>query len=130
MPTIKSLDPRVTRAGIDVEKQEMQPLANLECFETYEVFHQAKKGGRHTHVGSVHAPNPEMAFVFAKEQYGRRSKSVNLWIVRTTDIYTLAYEDTDMFETVPDKIYREASAYKIRSKIEKFKKEHGQQHDK
>lgn len=123
MSTIKSLDPRVTRAKIE-EDAPGQAVEHLEYFETYEVFHQAKRGGHHTHVGSVHAPNPEMAFVFAKEQYGRRSKSVNLWIVRTADIFSLTYEDSDMFETVPEKKYREAGFYKVRSKIEQFKKEH------
>lgn len=124
MPIIQSLDPRVTRAKIDEGVQEMAPLEPLEFFETYEVFHQAKKGGQHTHVGSVHAPNPEMAFVFAKEQYTRRNVSANLWVVRTSDVYSTSYEDADMYESTPEKQYREPGFYKVRAKIEKFKKEH------
>lgn len=123
MPII-SLDPRVTRMEIP-EEPGLEPIQPHEYFETYEVFHQAKSGDRHIHVGSVHAPSPEMAFVFAKEQYGRRSKSYTMWVVRSSDIMAIRPEDTDMFETAPQKMYREAGGYKVRDKINAFKKQHG-----
>lgn len=121
MSTIKSLDPRVTRFNINEDEQGMQPLERRDYFETYEVFHQAKRGGRHTHVGSVHAPTPEMAFLFAKEQYGRRSTSTSIWVVRTGDVHTVGDEHSDMWATVPEKQYREAGFYKVRHRIEQFK---------
>ena len=73
------------------------------------------------HVGIVHAPNAEMAMLFAKEQYGRRGVSVNLWVVRTGDVSATDYDDADMFE-VSDKMYREAGGYKVMEKINKYKK--------
>jgi ring-1,2-phenylacetyl-CoA epoxidase subunit PaaB len=118
---IKSLDPRVTRAQIELNN-EIKPLSELDQWETYEVFHQKKRGDQHMHVGIVHAPNPEMALLFAKEQYGRRGQSVNIWVVRTRDVYTTDYDDADIFETVPEKQYREAGGYKVMDKINKFKK--------
>lgn len=126
MPII-SLDPRITRLEIP-EEQGLEPIQPNEYFETYEVFHQAKSGDRHIHVGSVHAPSPEMAFLFAKEQYGRRSKSYNIWIVRSSDITTIMQEDADIFATAPEKTYREAGGYKVRDKINAFKKQHGSTH--
>lgn len=124
MPII-SLDPRVTRLEIPEETPGIEPIQPHEYFETYEVFHQAKSGDRHVHVGSVHAPSAELAFVFAKEQYGRRSKSYTLWVVRSSDIMTMHAEDSDMFATTPEKMYREAGGYRVRNKINDYKKEHG-----
>jgi ring-1,2-phenylacetyl-CoA epoxidase subunit PaaB len=91
-------------------------------WNTYEVFHQDKRGKQHVHVGTVHAPDPEMALVLAKEQYARRLNCVNLWVVKTSDVYAFSYEDEDMFATTPGKIHREAAAYKTRDKIEEYKK--------
>ncbi len=119
---IKSLDPRVTRAQIE-ENGDLNPLNPLDHFETYEVFHQKKRGQQHVHVGVVHAPNREMALLFAKEQYARRGTAVNIWVVKTSDVYTTDYEDSDIFETTPDKQYREASIYKVVDRINKFKSE-------
>jgi ring-1,2-phenylacetyl-CoA epoxidase subunit PaaB len=118
---IKSLDPRITRAGIEPDKQ-IEPLKELDNWETYEVFHQKKRGDQHMHVGIVHAPNSEMAMLFAKEQFGRRGISVNIWVVKTRDVFVTEYEDQDIFETTPEKIYREAGGYKVMEKINKYKK--------
>ncbi len=118
--SIKSLDPRVTRENLP-DEPDQSSIPQLNHWQTYEVFHQSKKGDRHIHVGSLHAPNPEMAFILAKEQYGRRYKCVNLWVVKTADVYTAGYEDEDIFETNGNKIYREASGYKVMDKINKFK---------
>lgn len=121
---IKSLDPRVNRSKIELDNS-IEPLREHDNWQTYEVFHQKKRGDQHMHVGIVHASNPEMALLFAKEQYGRRGMSVNIWVVCTTDVYTTGYEDSDIFETVPEKAYREAGGYKVMEKINKYKKEQG-----
>lgn len=119
---IKSLDPRVTRAQIDLDNN-IEPLNEMDQWETYEVFHQKRRGDQHMHVGIVHAPNAEMALLFGKEQFGRRGLSVNIWVVKTRDVFTTDYDDADIFETVPEKQYREAGGYKVMEKINKYKKE-------
>jgi ring-1,2-phenylacetyl-CoA epoxidase subunit PaaB len=125
MNTLVSLDPRIKRALIPAEEQAPVPLAADELFETFEVFHQAKSGGHFAHVGSVHAPNAEMAYLFAKEQYGRRGQTFGLWIVRTTDIYTTAEDAAETFAGAgsADKEYRNANVWKVRDKIDRYKKE-------
>ncbi|MBX7205731.1 MAG: phenylacetic acid degradation protein [Bacteroidia bacterium] len=120
---IKSLDPRITRAEIELNNS-IAPLEENDQWETYEVFHQKKRGDQHMHVGIVHAANPDMALLFAKEQYGRRGQSVNIWVVKTREVYTTDYEDSDIFDTVPEKMFREAGGYKVMEKINKYKKEH------
>lgn len=122
---IKSLDPRISRAQISDDLGMEQELKPLEHFETYEVFHQKKRGMHHQHVGTVHAPNPEMALLFAKEQFGRRGMSVNIWVTRTADIYASDYDDSDIFTTTPDKQYREASPYKVMDRINAYKAKAG-----
>ncbi len=123
---IKSLDPRVTRANIDEDTQE-GILNPLDHFETYEVFEQRKRGTHHIHVGSVHAPSAEMAVVFAKEQYTRRGQCVNLWVVKTSDVFVTEYEDSDIFETTANKKYREPDAYKVIDRINAFKERNSKQ---
>ncbi|MBS1515511.1 MAG: 1,2-phenylacetyl-CoA epoxidase subunit B [Bacteroidetes bacterium] len=122
--TIKSLDPRITRADIPKDGQLSIDIKPLDQWQTYEVFHQEKKGDHHSHVGSLHAPNPEMAFLMAKEQYARRGRCVNIWVVKTSDIFTTNFEDEDMYTTNDDKMYREAGGYKVMDRINKYKKEH------
>lgn len=122
--TIKSLDPRITRADIPKDENLSIQITPLDQWQTYEVFHQAKKGDHHVHVGSLHAPNPEMAFLSAKEQYARRGKCVNIWVVKTADIFSTDYETEDMYENNSEKMYREAGGYKVMEKINKYKKEH------
>jgi ring-1,2-phenylacetyl-CoA epoxidase subunit PaaB len=119
---IQSLDPRIAREKIN-EENNIAPLTEMDNWETYEVFHQKKRGDQHIHVGIVHAPNPEMAFLFGKEQYGRRGISVNMWVVKTSNVFASDYDDSDIFDTVPEKQYREAGGYKVMSKINKYKKE-------
>ena len=118
---IKSLDPRITREQIE-ENNSIEPLTPMDNWETYEVFHQKKRGDQHMHVGIVHAPNPEMALLFGKEQYGRRNITANIWVVKTANVFACEYDDADMFETTPEKQYREAGGYKVMEKINKYKK--------
>src|SRR6266480_3987880 len=116
------IDPRLKRIDLD-STESFNHVDDLEEWGTYEVFHQKKRGDQHVHVGVVHAPDSEMALVLAKEQFGRRLHTSSIWIVKTSDVYSLGYENEDMFETTPEKLYREAGGYKLRDKINVFKKE-------
>lgn len=118
--SIKSLDPRVTRAEIDVEAK-IGHQEELDQWQTYEVFAQRKRGTHHEHVGSVHAPNPDLAILFAKEQYTRRGVCVNLWVAKTADITATEYEDEDIFETTSEKIHRDPESYKVMDRIKAYK---------
>lgn len=116
---IDSLDPRISRADVPAENA-YTVKKELDQWETFEVFHQKARGGQHIHVGCVHAPNADMALLFAKEQYARRMKCVNLWVVRTANVHASSYDDADMFEPATDKSYREAFGYKNKHLIQAF----------
>lgn len=117
---IKSLDPRITRAKIS-EDSSIEPLGELDQFQTYEVFHQKKRGQQHVHVGIVHAPNAEMALIYAKEQFSRRGETANLWVVPSDQVFATEYFDQDIFETTEEKIYRDPGTYKVMDRIKAYK---------
>jgi ring-1,2-phenylacetyl-CoA epoxidase subunit PaaB len=122
---MKSFDPRVDRMELPKNDDGKEILETQENWETYEVFHQKKRGEQHIHVGIVHAANPEMALILAKETFGRRRQTANLWVVKSSQVYTSNYADMDIFETTPGKTYREASDYYCMDRIRKYQKEHG-----
>ena len=113
---IESLDPRITRAQIDANSA-IDPLGELDQFQTFEVFHQKKRGQQHVHVGIVHAPNAEMALLYAKEQYARRGVTSNLWVVPSAAVTATEYFDDDIFTTTEEKTYRDPGTYKVIDRI-------------
>ena len=123
----KSLDPRIARLDIQRSDEGTAPISAHEYWETFEVFVQSRRGKQHIHAGTVHAPDAGMALIFAKEQFGRRQHCVNMWVVATTEIFAFRYDDSDMFETVPEKLHREPGGYKVRDKIEAYRKKISQQ---
>lgn len=117
--TILSLDPRITRAKLNHEG--ITPLQPYDQFQTFEVFHQKKRGQQHVHVGIVHAPNPDMALLYAKEQYSRRGQTANLWVVPSASVSATEYMDDDIFELAEEKTYRDPAAYRVMDRIQAFK---------
>ena len=122
---MKSFDPRINRIELTTSEENKEVLSGHEHWETYEVFHQKKRGEQHVHAGIVHAPNPEAALVFAKEQYARRRITANIWVVKSSHVFATDYDDQDIFATTPEKTYREASDYYVMDRIRKYQKEHG-----
>ena len=117
---MESLDPRIARSKLETTDAEFS-LESQNHFPTFEVFHQKKRGAQHQHVGIVHAPNPNMAMLYAKEQYARRGKTSNLWVVPSSEIYATEYFDEDMFENTPEKKHRDPTTYKVMDKIKAYK---------
>ncbi len=114
-----SLDPRITRANlISGNHSDVEGIVH---FQTYEVFHQNKRGAQHKHVGIVHAPNADMALLYAKEQYARREVTANIWVVPSSCVSATEYEDDDIFTTAPEKLYRNPASYKVMDRIQAFK---------
>ena len=80
----------------------------------WEVFVRAKSGMSHRHVGSVHAPDAEIALRHARDTYTRRMEGVSLWVVPSALIIASdPGEDASMFEPAEDKIYRHPTFYDI-----------------
>lgn len=53
----------------------------------YQVFQQDRIGAPHHDVGSVHAPDPEMALYNARDVFVRRPDCLSLWVVPVKGIF-------------------------------------------
>jgi ring-1,2-phenylacetyl-CoA epoxidase subunit PaaB len=86
--------------------------SDTETWPLWEVFVRANRGLSHVHVGSLHAPDPEMALRNARDVYTRRNEGVSIWVVPAAAITT---SDPDargeFFESPVGKNYRHASYY-------------------
>jgi ring-1,2-phenylacetyl-CoA epoxidase subunit PaaB len=80
----------------------------------YEVFVRGKRGLNHVHVGSLHAPDDEMAVHAARDLYTRRNEGVSIWVVQAADITASSPDEKDpMFAPSGDKVYRHPTFYEI-----------------
>jgi len=80
----------------------------------WEVFIRGQHGLNHRHVGSLHAPDAELAIRHARDVYTRRNEGVSIWVVRSADISASSpSEKGPLFEPSNDKVYRHPTFYDI-----------------
>jgi ring-1,2-phenylacetyl-CoA epoxidase subunit PaaB len=77
-------------------------ISNDTQWSRYRVFLQEKKGAAHVDVGSVHAPDPEMALQNARDVFVRRPACYSLWVVPEQRVFTRTRQqiETNEFEAV------------------------------
>lgn len=86
---------------------------------SYEIYQLPRRGKQHQHVGTVQAANPAEAMSEAKKLFG--SKLVyNIWAIRTADIRFTSPEEKELWLTLPEKKFRDASDYKGGDKLKEF----------
>ncbi len=96
----------------------MTNTTNISEFPLFEVFIRSKNGLHHKHVGSLHAPDAEMALTNARDVYTRRSEGVSIWVVKTSDIVASSPEDKGAFYDPNDeKMYRHPTFYDIPEEV-------------
>jgi len=84
----------------------------------YEVFVRGKRGLNHVHVGSLHAPDDEMALHNARDVYTRRNEGVSIWVVKADQITASSPGEKDsFFDPAGDKVYRHPTFYAIRDEV-------------
>ena len=80
----------------------------------WEVFIRSKRGLSHQHVGSLHAPDAELAVRNARDIYTRRQEGVSIWVVATTDITASSPDEKDaFFDPAADKAYRHPTFFHV-----------------
>ena len=87
-------------------------------WETYEVFHQTKRGDAHIHVGSVHAPDAQMALHLARDQFARRLRCASIWVVPSECVTATDYQDESFFAQISDKSYRDPKTFGAPDKLD------------
>lgn len=85
----------------------------------WEVFIRSKQGLSHKHVGSLHAPDAEMAVDNARDVYTRRSEGISIWVVESSQIFASDPDDSDaFFEPAHSKVYRHPTFYEVPDGVE------------
>lgn len=88
-------------------------MANNE-WPLWEVFIRSKQGLSHKHVGSLRAPDAEMAVDNARDVYTRRSEGISIWVVESSEIHASHPTDADsLFEPAHSKVYRHPTFYDV-----------------
>ena len=65
----------------------------------WEVFIRSKQGLNHKHVGSLRAPDAQLAVDNARDVYTRRSEGISIWVVASNNVFA---SDASEAEVVPD----------------------------
>jgi ring-1,2-phenylacetyl-CoA epoxidase subunit PaaB len=92
---------------------------NRKEWPLWEVFVRAKRGLSHVHVGSLHAPDAQMAVRNARDLYTRRQEGVSIWVVPADEITASSPDEKDaFFEPAGDKIYRHPTFYTVPEGVE------------
>lgn len=110
----KILDPRFQR--LDIFKTQVEgPTGKLDQLSTFEVFVLLREGGTYQHEGIVHAPDKEMAFLFAKEQFSRRLTCAGIWTIETPNIYVSTYSENkiSVYDSVQPASDQGSHPYKV-----------------
>ena len=85
----------------------------------WEIFIRSQHGLTHKHVGSLHAPDAEMAIKNARDVYTRRNEGVSIWVVRSSDITASSPgEKEPLFEPANSKVYRHPTFYEVPKGVE------------
>lgn len=79
----------------------------------WEVFVRGKRGLNHVHVGSLHAPDAEMALRHARDLFTRRQEGVSIWVVPAEQITASSPDEKDPFFAPADKPYRHPTFYEV-----------------
>ena len=84
----------------------------------WEIFIRSKQGLHHKHVGSLHAPDAEMAINNARDVYTRRQEGVSIWVVPSEQITASNPEEAgELFEPAADKVYRHPTFYDLPDEV-------------
>jgi ring-1,2-phenylacetyl-CoA epoxidase subunit PaaB len=84
----------------------------------WEVFVRSQHGLAHKHVGSLHAPDAEMALKNARDVYTRRNEGLSIWVVRSADITASSPDDKELlFEPANNKVYRHPTFYEVPEEV-------------
>ena len=87
----------------------------------WEIFIRSQHGLSHKHVGSLHAPDAEMAINNARDVYTRRTEGVSIWVVPSEDIVaSTPSERGELFEPSNSKVYRHPTFFVIPDEVGKL----------
>jgi ring-1,2-phenylacetyl-CoA epoxidase subunit PaaB len=85
----------------------------------WEVFVRSQHGLAHKHVGSLHAPDAEMAVKNARDVYTRRNEGTSIWVVKSSEITASDPSEKDeLFTSATSKVYRHPTFFPMPEGVE------------
>ena len=105
----------VPTAGVPIH----EPGGAARDWPLWEVFIRPRRGLSHSHVGSLHAPDSELALRNARDVYTRRQEGVSIWVVPAQMITASSPDEKDaFFDPAGDKPYRHPTFYDIPAEVQ------------
>lgn len=84
----------------------------------WEIFIRGAHGLSHRHVGSLHAPDAEMAIKNARDVYTRRKEGVSIWAIESSAIAASSPEDKgSLYDSADNKVYRHPTFFDIPDEV-------------
>lgn len=87
---------------------------------SFEIYHLAKRGKQHVHVGTVTANTADEALLCARKEFNTGKVIYNVWVIATDKIRFTTAEEKELWLTLPEKKFRDASDYKGGDKLKNF----------
>jgi ring-1,2-phenylacetyl-CoA epoxidase subunit PaaB len=111
----------ITEGSVSVFSLSDQVPASLEEErQDYEIFLLFKRGKQHLHGGVVEATSPVEAMKQASDQFQSDKVVFNIWAIPSASIRKTSDEERDLWITLPEKKFRDASDYKGGDKLKAF----------
>jgi ring-1,2-phenylacetyl-CoA epoxidase subunit PaaB len=105
-----------TRSAVHPKQPEESSVSKE--WPLWEIFIRSQHGLSHKHVGSLHAPDAEMAINNARDVYTRRNEGVSIWVVPSEDIVASSpTERGELFEPSNSKVYRHPTFFVIPDEV-------------
>lgn len=87
---------------------------------SFEIYHLAKRGKQHVHAGTVQAGTPQQAMAQARQQFKTDKVIYNVWAIQSDKIRFTTPEEKELWLTLSEKKFRDASDYKGGDKLKEF----------
>jgi ring-1,2-phenylacetyl-CoA epoxidase subunit PaaB len=85
----------------------------------FEIYHLVKRGKQHVHVTTLEAGTAHEAMALSKPSTDTKLV-YNIWAIPTRAIRFTAAEEKDLWNTLPEKKFRDAADYKGGDKLKNF----------
>jgi ring-1,2-phenylacetyl-CoA epoxidase subunit PaaB len=97
-----------------------EPVTPDEMGPWFEAFEMAKRGKQHVHIGRVQAGSAKDAHSLARQLVKPGAKACNLWVIPVSKIRYTSETERIMWDTLPEKKFRDATEYKGGDKLKAF----------
>ena len=97
-----------------------QPTSASGNTKSFEIYLLQKRGKQSVHAGQLDASSPEEALWKAGQQFNTGTQVFQVWAIATEDIRFTSPDENDLWQTLPEKKFRDASDYRGGDKLKEF----------